>query len=721
MARASSVLPTPGTSSIRAWPSASRATSRSRRASVGPDDRLRRPRRGRPPRHAARPSAGRRRRECRVLRPHRGRSSRRPCRIVRRRSCRPTSAVVHSPVTLLWSPRGNADRIARSGQDRRLRVVRGPGPEGSIGGGTIAQPMAGPDLLLHGTPGFALPAFDRLAPPPSPDLMGARIEAQSRPGDVVVDLFGSRRLGGPGGARPAASGVLLRIDAADPTARRGRPPAARHPPSRRGVPGHLGVAARHDEPQGGARRAVRDPLRDVRPHRRRRRLIWESDGSSGRAGGPSDPQALPLHDLPRPAGWRGAAPRAGGRGGPRRAPRQSRCGPPAWRAAARPVSRPRRQHGRWSTSCSRCIRRASSWACTRSSSGSTATCARRRSKRRFGSRCSRRSCRRRASTLPGPAREPADRRRPGPKLPTGGQWRERNPWLAFEDAYRLVRGFVQRLEGIAVRGLSRRDSGRTCGASPRRRRRRSSGSARRVAAVARGRGDAAVRGRTRSRASGSSSGNRRSGRARTACRSATTRRPGCWATTPRRRCRSRRSSAPRPSSGGAGRRPVLKPSLEAVAPLLTRDARVVLAIEEGGPEAVVATVLGAVAAGYRLVAAQLDEPTVRRERRSSNSCRPARRCRPGARTRANVSPAARCRAAPGTRSTGPARGLFAPPERVGRGAFSRDRGRADDHRHGRRDPPGARRAGRLGASARRDPRRPRCGRTPAAARAVRRA
>src|SRR4029077_9205182 len=35
------------------------------------------------------------------------------------------------------------------------------------------------------------------------------------------------------------------------------------------------------------------------------------------------------------------------------------------------------------------------------------------------------------------------------KLPAGDQWRERNPGLAFEDGYRVVRGFVQRLEGNA--------------------------------------------------------------------------------------------------------------------------------------------------------------------------------------------------------------------------------------------------------------------------------
>ncbi len=36
------------------------------------------------------------------------------------------------------------------------------------------------------------------------------------------------------------------------------------------------------------------------------------------------------------------------------------------------------------------------------------------------------------------------------RLPAGGQWRERNPWLAFEDGFRVVRGFVQRLEGAPL-------------------------------------------------------------------------------------------------------------------------------------------------------------------------------------------------------------------------------------------------------------------------------
>ena len=56
--------------------------------------------------------------------------------------------------------------------------------------------------------------------------------------------------------------------------------------------------------------------------------------------------------------------------------------------------------------------------------------------------------------------------------PAATQWRERNPWLAFEDAFRTVRGFVQRLEG--GHWGRRRGSAKTCRPSPRGRRRRCS-------------------------------------------------------------------------------------------------------------------------------------------------------------------------------------------------------------------------------------------------------
>ncbi len=48
--------------------------------------------------------------------------------------------------------------------------------------------MAGRDLPIRGEPGFSLPALGRLAPPPPPELVGAWIDAHSKPGDVVLDL-----------------------------------------------------------------------------------------------------------------------------------------------------------------------------------------------------------------------------------------------------------------------------------------------------------------------------------------------------------------------------------------------------------------------------------------------------------------------------------------------------------------------------------------------------
>ncbi|MBI3746776.1 MAG: hypothetical protein HY264_09720, partial [Chloroflexi bacterium] len=50
--------------------------------------------------------------------------------------------------------------------------------------------MVGRALLSRAEPGFTMPAFERLAPPPPPDLVIARLEAGTTPGDIVADLHG---------------------------------------------------------------------------------------------------------------------------------------------------------------------------------------------------------------------------------------------------------------------------------------------------------------------------------------------------------------------------------------------------------------------------------------------------------------------------------------------------------------------------------------------------
>src|SRR4051812_22478168 len=50
--------------------------------------------------------------------------------------------------------------------------------------------MAGRAPLVRAEPGFSLPFFDRLAPPPLPGAVAARIETHTKPGDIVLDLSG---------------------------------------------------------------------------------------------------------------------------------------------------------------------------------------------------------------------------------------------------------------------------------------------------------------------------------------------------------------------------------------------------------------------------------------------------------------------------------------------------------------------------------------------------
>jgi hypothetical protein len=256
------------------------------------------------------------------------------------------------------------------------------------------------------------------------------------------------------------------------------------------------------------------------------------------------------------------------------------------------------------------------------------------------------------------------------------RWRERNPWLAFEDGYRQVRAFVQRLEGGSLGPLDAR-----FGADLR--------------SLAEGSPNAVIRvmtpGALEALAAEAREPHRDPGRdvvqraaANPRIRLVLSQPPPrfsqerlgtaylgtCWALG-----REAASLLPLESLlGPAIRAPwswqaaALRRSLEAVEPHLARDARVVLLLEHGGPEALVAAVLGGVGAGYRLHTARLSDPDDEVggvvELIPTGATLPS-----GPRTRSNVP----LEPAPGDRGDPdlvPAPGLFAPPERFDARPFS---------------------------------------------------
>ena len=224
------------------------------------------------------------------------------------------------------------------------------------------RPRRGPS-----EPGRRCRSFDRLAPAAAAGLVVARIEAHTGAGDIVADLFGRGGWVARAGARPAAARRLPRVEPADAAARRGRPAAARRPPPRRGLPGHGRVAPPRVEPQGVARRPVRDPLRDVRPDARRRRgRLGSSTDESRSRRAPDRASATAARSVATSAAaadQREAAARCR-RPRPGRGRRRGRGRP---RASCATASRPSTARRTSSTSCSTCTRLASSSGSPRSS------------------------------------------------------------------------------------------------------------------------------------------------------------------------------------------------------------------------------------------------------------------------------------------------------------------------------------------------------------------
>src|SRR5688572_27594695 len=254
------------------------------------------------------------------------------------------------------------------------------------------------------------------------------------------------------------------------------------------------------------------------------------------------------------------------------------------------------------------------------------------------------------------------------RLPAATQWRERNPWLAFEDAFRAVRGFVQRLEGGALGPMQARlgEDLRALG----------EGSATAVLAIA---SPSAVR----ALSDGSVGLHDRAGAPAPRVRLV-------LGQPPIRPSLERLAAAYHGTAWTLGREaaamlPIdaladtslrapwswqavaIGRSLAAVEPSMARDGRVVQLVD-GGMEALAAVAIGGASAGYRVTLARLADP----DDAGAGVIElvpPGAALPPGPRTRGNVGLPAIPGGA-GDPDMVPGRGLFAPPERFDQRPFS---------------------------------------------------
>ena len=553
--------------------------------------------------------------------------------------------------------------------------------------------MAGRASLVRAEPGFTLPFFERLAPPPPPAPRRRRGSRPSRSRATSSSTSPAAAAGSPA-PRSTASAGSTSLESSPLTRLLAelvlRPPDLRHldaafqamGASPRGQTslkiavgelfatrcatcGRALVADEfiwpgQDQPDHGAsaeaaaRADAADAVDAESDHPRRRSDDHDDAGRPSRS-----PPA-------RSTAARSAAASAAASSAPPSstrptsiAPGRSRTTTPRPAPGSATASRSSRAATGSSTGCSTSTRRASSSGSRRSSTGSKATCARRPSRPPSGSSflhallpASRLngypgSHRRRSASRPATSAPPA----PGP-------WRERNPWLAFEDGIRTVRGFIQRLEsgpGGAVQARLGNDLQAL-----------DEGAATAVVGIA---------GPSTTRAIGAEAAPGAAGtalRRPAAAAPADPPRPRPAAGPPEpgapvddllgdgldARLARRRSALPLAAlSGPAIRAPwgwqaaALARSLASVEPSIARDGRVVFLVD-GGPEALVAAALGGVEAGFRLLSARLgdgdDEAIGSVELLPPGAVPP-----PSPRTRANValdpSPAA-----PATRRSCPA-------------------------------------------------------------------
>jgi hypothetical protein len=542
--------------------------------------------------------------------------------------------------------------------------------------------MSGRASLVRAEPGFSLPFFDRLAPPPPPGLVAARIEAHSGPGDIVLDLNGRggwiahAALDRQRRAVSLESGPLTRLLAELVL----RPPDLRH------LDAAFQAMGASPHGQTSLRMAVGEPFATRCPTCERMvvadDIIWSATATAiGSVGEDGPGEATPVRKQYRCHVCRGQR----GSGDQRTAAVDADDIARAHATADQADLVRDRLRDRFPVleGGDTLVDGLLDLHTTRQLAGLEAILERvegdlRAAPVEAALRLGFLHALLPASRLNGfPGRIGTLRIQGGRvRAPASAQWRERNPWLAFEDGIRLVRGFIQRLEGGSYGSVHAR-----LGEDLRSLADGTATAVLRVAGPSTGRAigaeaaehDASASGRT-----GSGPGGRR--RIRLVLGQPPVR-PNqerlslaYWATA---WVIGRSAAATLPIealSGAAVRAPwgwqaaALGRALAAVEPSIALDGRVVFLVDGGGPEALVAAALGGVEAGFRLVGARLEDGD--EEIAGVIDLVPPGAVRqPGPRTRANLG-LDPIDGGAGDADFVPGPGLLSPPERFDRRPFS---------------------------------------------------
>lgn len=523
--------------------------------------------------------------------------------------------------------------------------------------------MAGRALLLRAEPGFSLPAFERFAPPPPPSLVAARLEAGSAPGDIVLDLFGRGGWVARSAIDRQRKAVSLETTALDRLLAEVvlRPPDLRHLDA---AVQALAASARGDSSLKASitdRYASRCATCD-RPVILEE-LTWAAE-SADEDGRPSGPRPVRKH-------YRCPVCRDQlGGGEHRQAPLDAADVERAMDASGAGVRARLRDRFPVLEGGAPLADELLDLHTVRQLAALGAILERIEGDLRAAPIAA--ALRLALLHALGPAsRLATGQGRVAPlrvtegrvRLPAAAQWRERNPWLAFEDGVRLVRGFVQRLESGAWGPVPARlgEDLRSL----------AEGSATAVLRQATPAGLAAL-GLEAEHLAGRGVP---VPRIRLAVGMAPLRPTGerlAWAYQGTAWVLGREAAATLPLEplfGPAVRASwgwqaaAVSRSLRAAEPVLSRDARLVFLLEGSAPEALVASALGGVVAGYRLAAARLPE-SGRETGGVVELVPPGSGAVPGGpRTRANVV-LPPIPGGAGDPDLAPAGRLFGPPERV---------------------------------------------------------